>query len=110
MLKVLANRLDGLQLTPKPTSVEVSMRLLNDEIRSRRMRIRRGGLISRDCRLCLRGGSFHSDVMPAARYAQHGALNYKAKPAKPPETLDQIRYRVMMDRQRRESDLYGLLD
>lgn len=111
MIKVLANRFRGLQMTPKPTSVEVSMRLLNDEFRSRRLRTRRGGLISRDCKLCLKGGSYHSDVMPATRYAQHGALNYAAKDRKKTEeTLDQRRHRVMQERKAKEIDLYGLRD
>lgn len=109
MLKTLSNRLNGLQLTPKPTSVEVSMRLLNDEFRSRRMRVRRGGLIARDCKLCMRGGIFHSDIMPAARYAQHGALNYLAKPGKPPETQDQRRARQSRERRESDANLYGLI-
>ena len=108
MLKTLSGRLEGLQLTPKPTSVEVSMRLLNDEFRSRRFRTRKGGLISHDCKLCLRNGPFHSDIMPATRYAQHGALNYLAKSPKPPETLDQKRWRVWQENQRKERDLYGI--
>lgn len=109
MLKVLANRFRGLQMTPKPTSVETSMRLLNDEFRSRRMRTRKGGLISRDCRLCLRGGSYHSDVMPATRYAMHGAQNYAGKERKKPEeSQDERRLRVSRERRESERDLYGI--
>ena len=79
MLEVLAKRFNGLQFTPKPTSVEVSMRLFNDEFRSGRMKVDPFGLIARDCKLCTKSGIYHSDVMAAARYAHHGAYNFLAK-------------------------------
>ena len=86
MLKVLASRFKGLEFTPKPTSVETSTRLLNDEFRSGRARVNPLGLIARDAKICTKVETYHSDIMAAARYAHHGAYNFLAKPDPVPES------------------------
>ncbi len=119
VLKTLEARLGGIVIDSKPTSVHDSIGLLNDELRTGRLKVQPKGIIANDFKLTTwkagkRGqeisDAYHSDILAALRYAMHGAQHFRAKGPKPPETLDQIRYRVMMDRQRRESDLYGLLD
>ena len=75
----MSKRMAGMEFTPKPTSVDLSTRMLNDELRSGRMKVDPKGLIARDAKLCTRKSKYHSDVMPAARYALHGAFNWLAK-------------------------------
>ena len=99
MLLHLAPRLGGLTFTPKPTSVETSMRLLNDEFRSGRMRVNPLGLIARDAKLCRRGGAYHSDIMAGLRYAHHGAYHYLSKAPPPPEDDDARRRRQWKEKQ-----------
>jgi hypothetical protein len=91
MLKVLAGRFHGLEFTPKPTSVDTSTRLLNDEFRSGRARVNPLGLIARDAKICTKVETYHSDIMAAARYGHHGVYNYMAKadPAPQPENTDE---------------------
>lgn len=88
MLKVLAGRFEGLQFTPKPTSVDTSTRLLNDEFRSCRFKVNPLGLIARDAKICTKVETYHSDVMAACRYAHHGAYNYLAKEDPKPEAVN----------------------
>jgi hypothetical protein len=78
-LKWMSKRMGGLVMIPKPTSVELSTRLLNDEFRSGRMKVNPFGLISRDAKICTKKETYHSDIMAAARYAHHGAYHYLAK-------------------------------
>jgi hypothetical protein len=104
MLKHLSPRLGGLQFTPKPTSVETSMRLLNDEFRSGRMRVNPLGLIARDAKLCRRGKPYHSDIMAALRYSHHGAYAYLNKAPPPPEDDDARRRRQWKEKQQILSD------
>jgi hypothetical protein len=80
----MAKRMAGMEFTPKPTSVDLSTRMLNDELRAGRMKVDPKGLIARDAKLCSKKSTYHSDVMPAARYALHGALNWLAKEVPPP--------------------------
>lgn len=100
MLKVLAARFNGLEFTPKPTSVATSTRLLNDEFRSGRARVNPLGLIARDAKICTKTETYHSDIMAAARYGHHGAYNFlaKADPVKQPENTDEA-----IRRRRREA-------
>lgn len=112
MLEALAKRFRGMEFTPKPTSVETSMRLLNDELRSGRMRLDPFGLIARDCKLCTKGGVYHSDIMAAARYAHHGAYNFLGKEAdeakRKGETPDEKLRRER--RERRSAEIRHLQD
>lgn len=78
-LLAFSDRVGGIEFTPKPTSVELSMRLMNDDIRSRRMKVNPMGLLVRDMKLCTFTDSYHSDVMAAARYAHHCALNWRSQ-------------------------------
>lgn len=89
MLEWLSPRLMGLEFTAKPASVEVSERMLNDEFRSGRLKVNPLGLIARDAKICTNPETYHSDIMPAARYAFHGAYNWLAKEKPKPLPIDQ---------------------
>jgi hypothetical protein len=104
MLAHLAPRLGGLVFTPKPTSVETSLRLLNDEFRSGRMRVNPLGIIARDAKICTNPETYHSDVMAALRYAHHGAYHYLNKPAPPPEDDDTRRKRQWLQKMQMQKD------
>lgn len=106
-MATISKRVGGIHWTPKPTSVELSMRLLNDELRSGRLKVNPKGLIARDCRLCTKNGKYHSDVMAALRYAQHCATNFMAKPPPPPETDDERRVRQWLERRAAMEDPYN---
>ena len=88
MLEWLKPRLMGLDFTPKPTSVDVSERMLNDEFRSGRLRVNPLGLIARDAKICTNPETYHSDVMPATRYAFHGAYSWLSKEKPKPKSID----------------------
>ncbi len=96
VLKTLEARL-GTPILPKPPSVEVSVGLVNDDMRTRRLRIPHGTPLAEDLRLevwevNLRsgkrtiGGDYHSDLTPALRYAHSAAYAYLAKAPKPEPT------------------------
>ena len=78
MLARLAPQMGGLVFTPKPTSVETSQRLVNDELRSGRMRVNPLGELATAFKLC-RKGKHEIDVAAAGRYAFYGAYNWLAK-------------------------------
>lgn len=80
MLAYLKPRLGGLELESKPTSVDTSQRLLNDEFRSHRMKLNPLGEVVKAVRTC-RKGKHEPDVMAACRYAFHGAYSWMAKAA-----------------------------
>jgi hypothetical protein len=90
MLPVLARHMDGLLFTPKPSSVETSQRLLNDDLRSGRMKINPLGELAKGFKLSLKD-KHEPDIAAAARYAHHGAYHFlaKAKPQEPEMSLDQ---------------------
>jgi hypothetical protein len=104
MLEHLAPRLGGLTFTAKPTSVETSLRLLQDEFRSGRFRVNPLGLIARDAKICTNPETYHSDIMAACRYAHHGAYHYLNKPAPPPEDDDARRKRQWLQKQKMLKD------
>lgn len=119
VLKTLEARLGGIVIDSKPTSVHDSIGLLNDELRTGRLKVQPKGIVANDFKLTTwkagkRGqeisDSYHSDILAALRYAMHGAQHFRAKAPKPPETLTQQRYRVQQERRRKERDLYGILD
>lgn len=90
-LASFAKRINGLKLAGKPTSVETSTRLLNDEFRSGRFRVNPLGKIAKGAKMCLKD-QHEVDVMAACRYAHHGAYHFLAKP-KPKEeekSLDEL--------------------
>lgn len=84
-LATVSNRAGGIDFTSKPTSVDLSMRLLNDEFRSGRLKINPLGLIARDAKICTKSETYHSDIMAALRYAHHCTYSYLAKAEKPKE-------------------------
>jgi len=103
-LATISKRLDGLVLTPKPTSVETSQRLLNDEFRSGRFRVDPFGRIARAAKTCLKG-KHEADTMAACRYAHHGAYHYLAKPKAKEEIKDlDMQIREARHAQRRNED------
>jgi len=105
MLEHLKPRLGGLEFTLKPTSVETSTRLLNDEFRSGRLKINPIGLIARDAKICTNPESYHSDIMAALRYAHHGAYNFLSKaPLSLVETDDQRRKRQWIQKQAKRAN------
>jgi len=117
VLKTLEARLGGIEIDSKPTSVADSIGLMNDELRTGRLKVDPKGIIANDFKLTTwksgkRGveisDAYHSDILAALRYAIHGAQHFRAKAPKPPETLTQQRYRVQQERRRKERDLYGI--
>jgi hypothetical protein len=101
MIEAMRPRFGGLETTPKPTSVDVSTRLVNDELRSRRMRLDPNGEIAKAAKTC-RKGKHEDDVMAAVRYAFHGAVNWLAKETtKKEESYAEYLERNIKERQRR---------
>lgn len=118
VLKTLEARLGGIEIDSKPASVVDSIGLMNDELRTGRLKVDPKGIVANDFKLTTwkngkRGvemsDSYHSDILAALRYAIHGAQHFRGKAPKPPETLSQQRYRVQQERRRKERDLYGIL-
>jgi hypothetical protein len=89
-LATISKRLNGLRFEPKPTSVELSQRLTNDELRAGRMKLNPLGCVAKGAKVCIKG-RHEADIMAAARYGHHGVYNFlaKAPPTEPTETLDE---------------------
>lgn len=113
VLKSLEARLGGIQIGTKPSSLSDSIGLVNDELRTGRLRVSVDGPIADDFKLVVwKAGKhgqevsevYHSDILAALRYALHGAQHYRAK-APVEETTDQRRMRAM---QQRREDLVRL--
>lgn len=116
VLKTLESRL-GTSIQPKPPSVDVSIGLVNDDMRTRRLRIRPGTPLAEDLRMevwevNLRtgkrtiGGDYHSDLTAAMRYAHHAAFAFHSK-AKPVLSELQTRLAAMAKRQRARGPFSG---
>lgn len=105
-LATVQKRISGLMPTPKPTSVELSQRLVNDEFRSGRARVHRNGHVARAAKMC-RKGKHEADVMAAYRYAHHGAYHYLSEAPPPPETDEDRRVRQWLERQAAIEDPYS---
>jgi hypothetical protein len=88
MMAYLKPRFGGLEWTGKPTSVETSQRLFNDELRSGRMILNPLGEVAKAAKQC-RKNKHELDVMAAARYAFHGAYNWLSKGKPAPKPIDQ---------------------
>jgi len=78
MLAYWKKRFGGLELAKKPSDLDVSQRLLNDEFRSRRLKLNPLGVVAKAAKTC-RKGKHEADAMAACRYAFHGAYNWLAK-------------------------------
>lgn len=92
-LKTIENRLGGFEITPKPRDLEVSTGLINDELRTGRLRVFREGHAANDFphwQWQVKNGKkerspvFHSDITEAVRYAVWGATHWMGKDP-PPE-------------------------
>lgn len=109
-LATLSKRMGGMLLTPKPTSVELSTRLVNDDFRSGRFKVLGDGVIATGAKSCLKG-RHEPDIMAAARYAHHGAYHFLAEASKvetDPDKLDEQRFvQRELDRRRFEADPYS---
>jgi hypothetical protein len=81
----IAKRMKGLKLSPKPTSVDLSQRAFNDELRSGRARINPSGPLATALKVA-RKGRHEPDVAAAGRYGHHCVYNYLSKERKKPET------------------------
>ena len=81
----LAKRMNGLEFAPKPTSVDVSQRAFNDDLRSGRMKLDPNGALVMALKVA-RKGKHEPDVAAAGRYAHHGAYHFLSKEAKKAET------------------------
>lgn len=95
------------KLLPKPSSLEVSQRLLNDEFRSRRLRVDPIGYIAKAAKVC-RKGAHEGDVLAALRYAYHGATAFLGKSDVKPKPTDidtEIRERRWEQRRKERREL-----
>jgi hypothetical protein len=81
----LSKRMQGLELTPKPTSVDLSQRAFNDELRSGRARINPNGPLATALKVA-RKGKHEPDVAAAGRYGHHCVYNFLSKEKKKPPT------------------------
>lgn len=101
-LATLSKRMGGMVFTPKPTSVELSTRLVNDDFRSGRFKVQGDGLIAAGAKACLKG-RHEPDIMAATRYAHHGCYHFLAEAVQEetdPDKLDEERL-VQRELQRR---------
>jgi hypothetical protein len=116
VLKTLEGRL-GMTILPKPPSVDVSVGLVNDDMRTRRLRIQPGTPLAEDLRMeiwevNLRtgkrtiGGDYHSDLTAALRYAHSAAYAFRSK-APPPLSEFETRLAKMRKAQRARGPFSG---
>jgi len=100
-IATIQKRLGDLEFTSKPSSVELSQRLTNDELRSGRMKLDPRGVVVKALKTAQKG-KHEPDVAAALRYAEHGVTNYQARETKKePETYDQYLERNIAERNRR---------
>lgn len=96
ILNTLGPRL-GIVFTAKPGDVEGTVRLMNTDLRTERLRVKRGGSLAADMQMetweinprTLKrkiGGARHSDLTAAARYAYAAAGAHRAKADPVPPT------------------------
>lgn len=115
ILATISARLNVL-IQPKPSDVNVSIGLVNDDLRNSRLLIEAHTGLVKDLGLVtwhIEPGTgkrvankrgFHSDLADALRYAHHGARHFKAKAPKPEPTRDERRERWEREKARREAD------
>lgn len=110
-MAVVSKHIKGLELTPKPTSVEYSQRLMNDDLRSGRMKLDPKGCVAAAAKRAQKG-KHEPDAMAAARYSHHAAYHYLSKAKKDPkkdESYDQYLRRNILERdKRRRAGLRGI--
>jgi hypothetical protein len=101
-MATISKRARGIEFTPKPTSVELSQRLVNDELRSGRLKLNPNGEVAKAAKTA-RKGKHEPDAMASCRYAHHCVANYLARePVKKTETYEQYLDRNIRERQRRK--------
>lgn len=117
VLKSLESRLGGYPIEPKPSSVNDSVAIMNDDFRSGRLKLDPSGELARDClRVVWKvtgakreiGKQYHSDLTEAARYAHAGATHFRSKSPPPPPDVREIRLQRMIARERARRDPFGL--
>jgi hypothetical protein len=117
VLKSLEARWGHLPIEFKPSSVHDSVALVNDDLRAGRLLWQPKGILAEDAKLTTWdpkkvgekiGGGFHSDALPAHRYAHSCACHFIGKVEKPVRTQDEIDYENLKKRKKlREAMLHG---
>lgn len=102
----LSKRMNGLVFTPKPTSVELSQRAFNDDLRSGRMKINPHGALAKALKTA-RKDAHEPDVAAAGRYGHHGAYHFLAKAPPAALTMREQRFRHLEHMQRIRNDPYS---
>jgi hypothetical protein len=101
VIKSLQGRLGGAcEIKTKPPSVLDSIALVNDDLRTGRLRVEPGGAIEHDARLTTWApgkikqevsSAYHSDILDALRYAHWGARHFRGVAPKPAPTFQEER-------------------
>ncbi len=117
ILKTLETRLK-VPIQGKPSDVNVSIGLVNDDLRNRRLFVEDRTPLVKDLglvtwhidtatkkRVANKRG-YHSDLADAFRYACWGARHWAAKAPKPVETINDRRDRQWLEQQRREANAW----
>ncbi len=111
IINTIRNRLGIPINATKSTSVEATIRLMNNDLRKGRYRVRRGGALAQDMQMetweITRtgkreiGGDYHSDLTAAARYAYTAARAFRseAEPELPkdPDERREVEIRKLID-------------
>jgi hypothetical protein len=111
IVNTIRNRLGIPINTVKSTSVETTIRLMNNDLRKGRFRVRRGGALAQDMQMETWevsrtgkreiGGDYHSDLTAAARYAYTAARAFRseAEPELPkdPDERRELEIRKQLD-------------
>lgn len=108
-MAVVSKHVKGLELTPKPASVALSQRLVNDDLRSGRMKLDPNGCVAKAAKTAQKG-KHEPDPLAATRYAHHAAHHYLAREPKKntEETYDEYLRRNIIERtKRRQQGLVG---
>jgi hypothetical protein len=97
----------------KPASVADSIALMNDDLRTGRMKWDPNGILVADAKLetwepgrkkVKVSSAFHSDALPAARYAHSCAYHWTGKAPKKAETQDEIDRRNILRRKQMQNE------
>jgi hypothetical protein len=112
----LETRLGSTRIERKPASVLDSVALVNDDLRSGRMKWNPQGEIASDAKKvtwkdkakAIESSVFHSDLLPAMRYAHSCASHFTGKAPPPKKTQDQLDYEHLRRKQQAQRNfIYG---
>lgn len=108
-MAVVSKHIKGMELTPKPQSVALSQRLVNDDLRSGRMKLAPKGCVAKAAKTAQKG-KHEPDQLAACRYAHHAAHHYLSKQPKSDkkdESYEQYLKRNILERDRRRREGIG---